>query len=439
MSHPDAAGDRSRALFERAARVIPGGVNSPVRAFGAVGGHPPFIASGRGARIVDADGREYLDFVGSWGPLLFGHADPEVIAAVTEAAGRGTSFGAPTEAEVLLAEQITAMVPSVEKVRLVSSGTEAAMSAVRLARGATGRDKVIKFEGCYHGHGDAFLIQAGSGAATFGVPSSPGVPEGTARDTVVARYNDLDSVCVQFKRNPDQVAAVIVEPVAGNMGCVPPEPGFLEGLRKSCDTHGALLIFDEVITGFRLARGGAQERFGVRPDLTVMGKVLGGGLPLGAYGGRSDLMDRIAPAGPVYQAGTLSGNPLATAAGLAMLRKIDREEKGTPGLYTRLDRLAARLAEGMGSILRESGLPASLTGCGSLFTLFFTPGPVKSWNEAKAADTALFGRWFRGMLARGVYLAPSQFEAGFLSAAHTDADVDFLLGAARETLREVAA
>jgi glutamate-1-semialdehyde 2,1-aminomutase len=367
--------------------------------------------------------------------MLFGHADPDVIAAVTRAARSGTSFGAPTEAEVELAETIVELVPSVEKVRLVSSGTEAAMSAVRLARGATGRDKVIKFAGCYHGHGDSFLIQAGSGAATFGVPSSPGVTPGTARDTLTTRYNDLDAVCVLFKQHPEQIAAVIVEPVAGNMGCVPPEEGFLHGLRRSCDTHRALLIFDEVITGFRLAPGGAQELYGVRPDLTVMGKILGGGLPLGAYGGRADLMEQIAPSGPIYQAGTLSGNPLATAAGLAMLRKIS----ATPDLYTRLDQLASRLAQGIRKILEELDRPLAQTRVGSLFTLFFKPGPVRRWDEIQPCDTALFGRWFHGMLQRGIYLAPSQFEAGFVSYAHGEAEIDATLAAARETLREVLA
>ncbi len=431
--HEETSGERSRALFRRALEAIPGGVNSPVRAFRAVGGDPLFIASGRGSRLTDADGRTYLDFVGSWGPLLFGHADPDVIEAVTQAARRGTSFGAPTEAEVLLAEQIIAMVPSVEKVRLVSSGTEAAMSAIRLARGATGRDRIIKFEGCYHGHGDAFLIQAGSGAATFGVPSSPGVPEGTARDTLVARYNDLDSVRAELRQHAEQVAAVIVEPVAGNMGCVPPEPGFLEGLREACDASSALLIFDEVITGFRVSAGGAQARFGIRPDLTVMGKILGGGLPLGAYGGRADLMDRIAPAGPVYQAGTLSGNPLATAAGLAMLRKITQ----TPDLYVRLENLGRRLADGLASILKAAPVPAVQNRVGSLFTLFFMSGPVRSWDEIKSCDTAVLARWFRGMLSRGVYLAPSQFEAGFISYAHTEADIDLALEAARDTFRDL--
>lgn len=429
------AGPRSKALLERAMKVIPGGVNSPVRAYGAVGGEPPFVVKGEGCRVTDADGRTYIDFVGSWGPMLFGHADPEVIDAVTRSAASGTSFGAPTEAEVELAETIVRFVPSVEKVRLVSSGTEAAMSAVRLARGATGRDKIVKFEGCYHGHGDAFLIRAGSGAATFGVPSSPGVPAGTARDTLSARFNDLASVRSLFEEDPRGIAAVIVEPVAGNMGCVPPAEGFLAGLREICREQGALLIFDEVITGFRLARGGAQELFDVRPDLTVMGKILGGGLPLGAYGGRSDLMEQVAPVGPVYQAGTLSGNPLATAAGLAMLRRIER----TPDLYARLDSLTQRLTGGLSRLLEEIGVPLSLTRAGSLFTLFFSTTHPTDWDTVKTADAARFGRFFLGMLRRGIYLAPSQFECGFLSYAHTEHEVDATLDAARESLREALA
>jgi len=430
------ARDRSALLFSRAERVIPGGVNSPVRAFRAVGGRPVFLARGEGCRVTDADGRTYVDFVGSWGPLLFGHADPEILEAVGEAARNGTSFGAPTEGEVELAEQIVRMVPSVEKVRLVSSGTEAAMSAIRLARGFTGRDKVVKFEGCYHGHGDAFLIKAGSGAATFGVPSSPGVPEGAARDTLVARYNDLDAVEEVFHQNRRQIAAIIVEPVAGNMGCVPPVDGFLNELRSICDGHGTLLIFDEVITGFRLSEGGAQERYGVMPDLTVMGKILGGGLPLGAYGGRADVLDRISPAGPVYQAGTLSGNPLATAAGLAMLRKIER----TPALYTRLDELTRRLTDGVDGVLRGLGHPLAHTQAGSLFTLFFrAPGPIRSWDDVQGSDTAAYGRFFHGMLDRGFYLAPSQFETGFVSYAHGEAEIDAAIAAAGEAAREALA
>lgn len=424
--------EASAALFARARRVIPGGVNSPVRAFRAVGGDPPFLASGQGSRVTDADGRTYIDYVGSWGPMLFGHADPDVLEAVTAVARRGTSFGAPTEAEVELAERIVAMVPSVEKVRLVNSGTEATMSAVRLARGATGRDRIIKFEGCYHGHGDAFLIKAGSGAATFGVPSSPGVPAGTARDTLTAPYNDLASVEELLAGNAGQVAAIVVEPVAGNMGCVPPVEGFLAGLRDLCDRHGALLVFDEVITGFRLSPGGAQQLFGVTPDLTAMGKILGGGLPVGAYGGRAEIMDQVAPAGPVYQAGTLSGNPLATAAGLAMLRKIE----ATGDLYAKIDRLCARLSDGMAAIAKELDRPMAQARAGSLFTLFFQPGPARNWDEIKDADTRRFGVYFRGMLRRGIYLAPSQFETGFISYAHTEAEIDTTLTAAREALRE---
>jgi glutamate-1-semialdehyde 2,1-aminomutase len=435
MDAEPAAGTKSEALFERAQRVIPGGVNSPVRAYRAVGGNPPFLVRGEGCSVFDADGRQYIDYVGSWGPMLFGHAEPSVIAAVIAAARNGTSFGAPTEAEVLLAERITSLVPTVEKVRLVNSGTEAAMSAIRLARAATGRPRFVKFEGCYHGHADAFLIRAGSGAATIGVPSSPGVPQGTAQDTLSARYNDNDSVCALFRRYPEQIAAVIVEPVAGNMGCVPPSDGFLQGLRRTCEVYGAILIFDEVITGFRLMAGGAQELYGVRPDLTVMGKILGGGLPLAAYGGRADLMEQIAPAGPVYQAGTLSGNPLATAAGLAMLEKITQ----TCRLYEQLDRMGARLSEGIGAILNELGAPATQTRVGSMFTLFFKEGAIRNWEDVRGCDTERFARFFRGMLRRGIYLAPSQFETGFISHAHQEADIDATIAAARESLREALA
>ncbi|MBK8229648.1 MAG: glutamate-1-semialdehyde 2,1-aminomutase [Candidatus Eisenbacteria bacterium] len=435
------AGPRSQALLARAKAMIPGGVNSPVRAFRAVGGNPLFMERGSGCRITDVDGRSYIDYVGSWGPLLFGHADPEVIAAVRAAAEMGTSFGAPTAGEVELAERIIQLVPSVQKVRLVNSGTEATMSALRVARGATGRDKVIKFEGCYHGHGDAFLIKAGSGAATFGVPDSPGVPAGTAADTLIASYNDPDAVDALFDRYAQEIAAVIVEPVVGNMGCVPPQNDFLRKLRASCDREGALLIFDEVMTGFRLAQGGAQELYGITPDLTTMGKVVGGGLPLAAYGGRADVMSQVAPEGPVYQAGTLSGNPIATAAGNAMLAKI----VATRDLYPKLERLGRRLSSGLDEIAREPKMAErmqavngamSQTRVGSFVTLFFGAGPMRNWDDVKQCSTERFGRYFRGMLARGIYLAPSQFETGFLSYAHSDAEIDLTLEAAREALFE---
>ena len=418
--------------MNRARGVIPGGVNSPVRAFASVGGHPPFIAHGTGATLVDVDGNEYLDYVGSWGPLLFGHADPDILEAVHTAAERGTSFGAPTEAEVELAERVIRLVPSIEKVRLVNSGTEATMSAVRLARGVTGRPRFVKFTGGYHGHGDAFLIQAGSGAATLGVPSSPGVPEGTARDTLAATYNDVGSVEALFEQHPGEIACVIVEPIAGNMGCVPPADGFLEGLRGLCDKHGALLIFDEVMTGFRVAPGGAQERFGVRPDLTTLGKIMGGGLPLAAYGGRADLMEQIAPHGPVYQAGTLSGNPLATAAGNAMLKKIET----TPTLYDQLEARAIQLRDGLAAALEETHTTAVQANVGAMSTLFFSGRPVHNWDDADACDRKAFARFFHNMLDRGIYLAPSQFECGFISAVHTEEDIERTIQAARESLEE---
>jgi glutamate-1-semialdehyde 2,1-aminomutase len=422
-------GRRSRELFARAAQVIPGGVNSPVRAFRAVGGGPVFIARGSGSRVWDVDGNEYIDMVGSWGPLILGHAHPAILEAVARAAESGTSFGAPTEGEVLLAEEITAAFPSIDMVRLVSSGTEATMSAVRLARGATGRDLLIKFAGCYHGHGDSFLISAGSGAATFGNPSSPGVTGATARDTLIVNYNDLDAVRATFAAHPGKIAALIVEPVAANIGCVLPKPGFLEGLRELCDREGTVLIFDEVITGFRLAYGGAQERFGVRADLTTLGKVIGGGLPVGAYGGRADLMRQLAPEGPVYQAGTLSGNPLAVAAGRAMLGRLKDGE-----VYRKLETLAARLREGIEKNLCDFGAKATYVGIGSLGCLYFKTGPFGGWEDVKDADTTRFGVYFGEMLRRGIYLAPSQFEAGFLCAAHTEAEVDEIVGASRESL-----
>jgi len=422
--------EKSRQLFARACDIFPGGVNSPVRAFRSVGGNPPFIARAAGATVTDEDGNTYIDYVGTWGPAILGHAHPEVIEAVARTARDGTSFGAPTRLEVEMAERIVAMVPSIELVRMVNSGTEATMSAVRLARGFTGRDRIIKFSGCYHGHGDSFLIHAGSGVQTLGLPDSPGVTKGTAADTLSARFNDLDHVRELFDANPGAVAGVIVEPVAGNMGCVAPAPGFLEGLRSLCDQNGALLIFDEVMTGFRVAPGGAQERYGVRPDLTTLGKIVGGGLPVGAYGGRKDVMAKVAPSGPVYQAGTLSGNPLAMAAGLKTLEILQRER----GLYGRLEATSARLADGLATAAREAGRIATGNRVGSMMTLFFTGGPVSDFEDAKRSDTALYGAFFRGMLERGVYLAPSQFEVAFVSAAHTEADVDRTVATARETL-----
>ncbi|MBI4604111.1 MAG: glutamate-1-semialdehyde 2,1-aminomutase [Planctomycetes bacterium] len=422
----------SKELFERAQRVIPGGVSSPVRAFKAVGGTPVFFRSGRGSRVADVEGREYVDCVGSWGPLILGHAHPEVVEAVVEAARRGTTFGAPTEAEVELAELIARRMPSVEKARLVSSGTEAALSALRLARGFTGRDRVIKFEGCYHGHGDSFLVKAGSGALTFGTPSSPGVPAALAALTHNARFNDLDSVRAILEGHPGEVAAVIVEPVVGNMGCVPPRPGFLQGLRELCDRHGALLILDEVITGFRLAPGGAQELYGVRADLTVMGKVVGGGLPLGAYGGRAEILARVAPEGPVYQAGTLSGNPLATAAGIATLKAL-----GRPGAYEELDGKGRRLEEGVRRAMARSSLPLCFQRVGSMATLFFARGPVESLDSLGDCRTDRYAKLFHALLRRGVYFPPAQYEAFFLSLAHSDEDIDRIAQAVGEALGEV--
>jgi glutamate-1-semialdehyde 2,1-aminomutase len=413
-------------LFRRARKVTPGGVNSPVRAWKAVGVEEPFFAvRGEGAYLVDADGNRYLDWVQSWGPLVFGHADPEVVEAVQEAAAEGTTFGTPTEREVELAEEIADAVPSVEKVRLVSSGTEAAMSALRLARGYTRRDRILKFAGCYHGHADALLAEAGSGVATLGIPATPGVPSGAAADTVVSAYNDVDAAAAAVERYGEGLAAIVVEPVAGNMGVVPPAPGFLEALRALCDASGALLVFDEVITGFRVARGGAQELYGVHPDLTILGKIAGGGLPLAAFGGRGDVMDELAPAGPVYQAGTLSGNPLATAAGLVVLRRLR-----DPAVYERLEETGARLEAGL---LEAAGDEAvCVQRVGALGTLFFHAGPVRSFAEARASDTERYGAWFRHLLARGIYVAPSQFEALFVSTAHGDAELEATVEAARE-------
>jgi glutamate-1-semialdehyde 2,1-aminomutase len=412
---------KSEALFRRAQEIIPGGVNSPVRAFRSVGGDPPFIAQGEAAHIFDADGNEYIDYVGSWGPLLLGHRHPEIIAALAGALTIGTSFGAPTEQEVELAEAIRDAVPSIEMVRLVNSGTEATMSAIRVARGFTGRDLIVKFEGCYHGHVDSLLVKAGSGMATLGIADTQGVPRAFAETTIALPFNSVEAVEQAFRAKGDQIAAVIVEPVVGNMGCVPPLPGYLEALRRITAEHGALLILDEVMTGFRVAFGGAQERYGIRPDLTTLGKVIGGGLPVGAYGGRKDIMSKVAPAGPIYQAGTLSGNPLAVAAGLAMLRHL----KTHPEVYDNLERRAAKLCAAV-----PSGVTVNRVG--SMFTIFFTDQPVTDWESAKRSDTARFGRFFRSMLEQGIYLAPSQFEAAFLSAAHTDADIGKTIAAAKQ-------
>ena len=422
--------EKSKTLMEEARRWMPGGVNSPVRAFTAVGGTPPVIVSAEGAFLRDADGNEYLDLVGSWGPLILGHGHPAVKEAVRNALERGTSFGAPTEGEALLARRLVEAVPSLERVRLVNSGTEAAMSAVRLARGYTGRDGIVKFEGCYHGHGDCFLIQAGSGALTLGAPSSPGVTRGAAKDTFLARYNDLGSVKALFQEHPGRVAAVIVEPVAGNMGCIPPEAGFLEGLRSLCTEEGALLVFDEVITGFRVAPGGAQARFGVTPDLTVLGKIIGGGLPVGAYGGRAEIMARLAPEGPVYQAGTLSGNPLAVAAGLAAVEALSAEPP-----YDRLEALGARLEAGLRKHMEAAPFPLAFNRVGSMATLFFGEDPVRDLASASACDTQRFARYFHEMLDRGIYLPPSPFETFFLSAAHTKEMVDRVVEAAGGALQ----
>jgi len=425
---------RSREAFARARTLIPGGVNSPARAFGGVGGEPIFFASATGQRLTDIDGNEYLDYIGSWGPMILGHRHPRVIAAVERALATGTSYGAPTEAESGLAELIVAAVPSIEKVRMVSSGTEAAMSAVRLARGFTGRDKIVKFAGNYHGHGDSLLVAAGSSAATLGVPDSPGVTAGTARDTLVLEYNDPQQLADTFARDGHTIAAVVMEPVVGNMGLVVPSRDFLDAARDLTTRHGALLVFDEVMTGFRLAYGGAQEVLGVTPDLTTLGKIVGGGLPLGAYGGRADVMDHVLPAGKVFQAGTLSGNPLAVAAGTATLEELrDRPP------YALLERHGARLEAGFRAAAAAAGLTTWVARVGSMMTMFFQPGPdpvpVTGWKTASRSDTARYGGFFWGMIDRGVYLPCSQYEALFISAAHTDADIDATIAAATDALR----
>ena len=425
---------RSEALFDRACQLLPGGVNSPVRAFKAVGGSPIFIDHAKRASVFDVDGHGYIDYLGSWGPMILGHAHPSVVEAIRQAAERGTSYGAPCPAEVELAERVVRAMPSIERVRFVSSGTEATMSALRLARGFTGRDKIVKFEGCYHGHADALLAAAGSGVATLAIPGSPGVPAGTVADTLLAPYNDGPAVSALFDRHDREIAAVIVEPIAGNMGCVAPLPGFLAHLRSLTHSAGALLIFDEVITGFRLELGGAQGLLGITPDLTCLGKILGGGLPVGAYGGRADVMAQVAPEGPIYQAGTLSGNPLAMAAGCAMLDLLVGED-----VYGPIEALAARLESG----LREAAAVARVTLCvnrvGSMLTAFFCAGPVVDFATARASDTTRYARFFHAMLRRGVYLPPAQFEVAFVSAAHSQADIDTTLAIAREALSEIAA
>ena len=425
---------RSSAAYERAKSLIPGGVNSPVRAFKGVGGSPVFVAEASGCRFTDLDGNSYVDYVMSWGPLILGHAVPSVLEAIAKAAARGTSYGAPTEAESELAELVIAMVPSVERVRFCSSGTEATMRALRLARGFTGRDKVVKFAGCYHGHGDSFLISAGSGALTMGTPDSPGITEGTARDTIVLPYNDEAALRAAFEANPKEIACVIVEPYVGNMGFVLPKPGYLAALRALCTEFGALLIFDEVMTGFRVAPGGVQEREGIVPDLTTLGKVIGGGLPVGAFGGRTEIMERLSPLGSIYQAGTLSGNPLAMAAGAATLRAL-RE----PGVYERLDAAGARFTEGFDDLFTRHGIPHQSNHRGSMVGFYFTPGPVTDLASAKTADTAFYAQFFHAMLDRGVYLAPSQFEAGFLSLAHDDAAIDETIRAADDAVASLLA
>lgn len=424
---------RSHELFIRAEQRIPGGVNSPVRAFRGVGGEPLFFKRGEGAYLIDEDGKRYIDYVASWGPMIAGHAHPSVVKAVQEAAAQSLGFGAPTAIEVEMAEKICALVPSIEMVRLVSSGTEATMTALRLARGYTGRDKIVKFEGCYHGHSDSLLIKAGSGALTLGVPTSPGVPAALAQHTLTLDYNDLEQVRAAFKQHGKDIACIIVEPVAGNMNCVPPAPGFLQGLRAVCDEYGSVLIFDEVMTGFRVALGGAQQVYGVRPDLTTLGKVIGGGLPVAAFGGRKDIMHKIAPLGPVYQAGTLSGNPVALAAGLATLKLIEQ-----PEFFARLTAITQRFTEGMAQRARQAKIPLATNQVGGMFGLFFTETPVvHSFAQVMACNVERFKKFFHGMLEQGVYLAPSAFEAGFVSSAHGDKEINATLSAAEKVFSKL--
>ena len=422
-------GPKSREAFEHACGLMPGGVNSPARAFGAVGGSPLFIHHAAGPYLHDIDGRRFVDYIGSWGPMILGHAHPDVIAAITDAASRGTSYGAPTEAESRLASQIIDAVPSIEKVRLVNSGTEAAMSAIRVARGATGRDKVIKFAGNYHGHVDSLLVAAGSAAATLGAPDSPGVTAGAAADTIVCRYNDLDSVAAAFEKFPDQIAVVALEPVVGNMGCVPATGDFIRGLREITRDHGSLLLFDEVMTGFRLAYGGAQELYGVTPDVTCLGKIVGGGMPLGAYGGSADVMDQVLPAGKVFQAGTLSGNPVAVAAGSQTLEILKRDPP-----YEWLEKMGQRLAAGLDRAATDAGVDHVVQRVGSMMTLFFHDGPVRSWDDADRCDRAAYGRFFWGLIERGIYFPCSQFEALFFGTTHTESMIDETIAAAAEVL-----
>ncbi|MDO9263511.1 MAG: glutamate-1-semialdehyde 2,1-aminomutase [Desulfosalsimonadaceae bacterium] len=419
--------EKSRNLFELAKKIIPGGVNSPVRACRSVGTDPVFIESAMGSKLIDADGNQYIDYVGSWGPMILGHSHPDVVAAIQRVLTRGTSFGAPVDLEVELAEMMIDAVPSIEKVRMVNSGTEATMSAIRVARGITGRDTIVKFDGCYHGHADSFLVAAGSGVATLGIAGSPGVPDAVIRHTLSLPYNDLDAFASLMKKSGDGIAAVIVEPVAGNMGLVPPKTGFLQMLRSETEKHGTLLIFDEVMTGFRVAHGGAQSLYNIRPDLSCFGKIVGGGLPVGAYGGRNDIMSQVAPEGPVYQAGTLSGNPLAMAAGIATLKALKQ-----PGFYEALETSSARLAGGLAQAAAKTGTRAVINRVGSMLGMFLTDRPVVSFDDAKTADLGKFAEYYRKMLARGIYLAPSQFEALFVSAAHSDQDIDDTVAAAEE-------
>ncbi len=422
----------SKALFIEAQKVIPGGVNSPARAFRSVGGDPIFIQRAEGPWMWDEDGNRYLDLINSWGPLILGHAHPVILGAAEEALRRSSSFGAPTKLEIEMARLVCACIPSIEKVRMVNSGTEATMSAIRLARGFTDREKIIKFAGCYHGHGDSFLIAAGSGMMTNGIPDSKGVTRGVAQDTLTAAFNSLEDVEALVKANPKEIAAIIVEPVVGNMGLIKPEPGFLEGLRAICDREGILLIFDEVMTGFRLSLGGAQELLGVRPDITTLGKIIGGGLPVGAYGGRAEIMDFVSPMGPIYQAGTLSGNPVAMAAGKAMLELLKADSE----LYKRLDVVTAMLAQEMQQVFDKARIPMCINRVGSMITFFFHPGPVRNYEEAKKADTALFAKFFKGLLHRGIYLAPSQFEALFISNCITASEVGMIVAATKDWLLE---
>lgn len=423
---------RSRSLFRKASTIIPGGVNSPVRAFKAVGGNPLFISKAKGSHIFDIDGNDYIDYVLSWGPMVLGHAHPKVIASLKEALERGTSYGAPTELEVTLAEMVIEAYPSIQKIRMVSSGTEATMSAIRVARGFTKRDKIVKFEGCYHGHSDGLLVKAGSGAATFGVPDSLGVPASIAQNTITLPYNNLAAFEAMIKKDYKEIACVIIEPVVGNIGCVLPKPGFLKGIRKLTKDHGIVLIFDEVMTGFRVAYGGAQAHYGIKPDLTCLGKVIGGGLPVGAYGGKKEIMSLIAPDGPVYQAGTLSGNPIAMTAGIETLKVLSRK-----GTFERILQKAADLEEGLRDAAKKAGVATKFYRAGTMFCTYFTDHEVTNWETAKTADTELFGRFFLGMLKRGVNIAPSQFEAGFISLAHSGADIEKTARIAYETLRSI--